>query len=199
MLTLSHRGVLVSAVKLKNIRVDTTMIRAMGRVAEAERVRSARLIEASAEHEASLKLVQAGRRYSDTPLSLRLREMQNHAQIAAESNTTMMIIPANLDSGVARALERLGRRLGSEASSRGCGDGQEAEKVEKQIQGKDVSDKSSDRGLPKKSAEKHWYEDEDEDEEEKKEKEEEDDRGDGVIETSTRGVESKVLCSEKLI
>ena len=145
----------------------------MGRVAEAERVRSARIIEASAEHEASLKLVQAGRQYSDTPLSLRLREMQNHAQIAAESNTTMMIIPANLDSGVARALEKLGRRLDSEASSRGCGDGQEAEKVEKQIQGKDISDKSSDRALPKKSAEKPWYEDEDE--EEKKETEEEDD------------------------
>ena len=111
MLTQSHRGVCVSAVKLKNIPVDTTMIRAMGRVAEAERVRSARLIEASAEYEASLKLVQAGRQYSDTPLSLRLREMQNHAQIAAENNTTMMIIPATLDSGVARALQTLGRRL----------------------------------------------------------------------------------------
>ena len=177
MLILSHRGVFVSAVKLKNIRVDTTMIRAMGRVAEAERVRSARLIEASAEHEASLKLVQAGRQYSDTPLSLRLREMQNHAQIAAESNTTMMIIPADLDSGVARALETLRRRLDSEARSRNCDKGEEAGKVEKQLQGKDVSDKSSDRALPKKSAEKPWFEDEDEDEdeEEKKEKEEEDD------------------------
>ena len=154
MLTLSHRGVLVSAVKLKNIRVDTTMIRAMGRVAEAERVRSARLIEASAEHEASLKLVQAGRQYSDTPLSLRLREMQNHAQIAAENNTTMMIIPASLDSGVARALETLSRRLNSEARSRERDDGEEAEKLRKKTRGKDVSDESSDEALPKKSAEK---------------------------------------------
>ena len=174
MLTLSHRGVLVSAVKLKNIRIDTTMIRAMGRVAEAERVRSARLIEASAEYEASLKLVQAGRQYSDTPLSLRLREMQNHAQIAAENNTTMMIIPATLDSGVARALQTLSQHLNSKARSRESGDGEEAEKLREQTRGKDVCDKSSDKTRPKKSAEKPWYEgdedDEDEEDEEKKEK-----------------------------
>ena len=148
----------------------------MGRVAEAERVRSARLIEASAEYEASLKLVQAGRQYSDTPLSLRLREMQNHAQIAAENNTTMIIIPANLDSGVARALETLSRHLNTEARSRECGDEEEAEKLREQTRGKDVSDKSSDKALQKKSAEKPWYEEDEEDEEEKeKEKEKEDD------------------------
>ena len=141
------------------------MIRAMGRVAEAERVRSARLIEASAEHEASLKLVQAGHQYSDTPISLRLREMQNHAQIAAENNTTMMIIPASLDSGVARALETLSRRLDGESRSRDCGDGEEAEKLRKQTRDKDVSDKSSDKALPKKSVEKAWYEEEEEEQE----------------------------------
>ena len=177
MLTLIHRGVLVSAVKLKNIRVDTTMIRAMSRVAEAERVRSARLIEASAEHEASLKLVQAGRQYSDAPISLRLREMQNHAQIAAENNTTMMIIPATLDSGVARALETLGRRLVSEARSGECSDGGEAEKLKKQIRGKDVGDESGEKDLPKKSAEKAWYEEEEDKEEEvdKEDKKKDDD------------------------
>ena len=46
-------GVVVDAVKLKNIRVDDSMIRALGRVAEADRVRAARLIEASAELDAS--------------------------------------------------------------------------------------------------------------------------------------------------
>ena len=171
MLTLYHRGVVVSAVRLKNIRVDTTMIRAMGRVAEAERVRSAHLIEASAEHEASIKLVQAGRQYSETPISLRLREMQNHAQIAAENSTTMMIIPASLDSGVARALETLSRRLNSEARSNECGDREETEQVKKQIRGKDIGDESSDKALPKKSAEKPWFEEDEEDEEEKEEKE----------------------------
>ena len=145
----------------------------MGRVAEAERVRSARLIEASAEHEASFKLAQAGRQYSDTPISLRLREMQNHAQIAAEHNTTMMIIPATLDSGVARALETLGRRLDGEVRSRECGGGEEAENLREQRPSKDVGDESSEKALPKKSAEKPWYEQYDEDEEEKEEEEKE--------------------------
>ena len=85
-------GVLVDAVRLKNIRVDESMIRAMGRVAEAERVRAARLIEASAELDASRKLVQAGKEFGsgngEGILGLHLREMQNHAQIAAEKNIT---------------------------------------------------------------------------------------------------------------
>ena len=96
----------METLKLKNIRVDASMIRAMGRVAEAERIGEARLIEAEAEHVASRKLVEAGRQFGtgdDGILGLRLREMQNHAQIAAEQNTTMMIIPASLDAGVARA------------------------------------------------------------------------------------------------
>ena len=99
----------------------------MGRVAEAERVREARLIEASAEHEASVKLVQAGREFQDAPLGLRLREMQNHAQIAAEQNATMMIIPASVDAGVGRALESLNRHL--ESGRRREGDGGAVSKV----------------------------------------------------------------------
>lgn len=101
-------GVSVDAVKLKNIRVDESMIRAMGREAEAERVRKARLIEASAEFESSKKLVEAAKEFEKAPLGLRLREMQNYAQIAAEKNM-VMVIPANLDPGVAQALVTLNR------------------------------------------------------------------------------------------
>lgn len=87
-------GVLVDAVKLKNIRVDESMIRAMGRVAEAERVRAARLIEAGAELDASRKLAQAGRELevAGGPYALKLREMQNQAQMAAERNTTVSFV-----------------------------------------------------------------------------------------------------------
>ena len=149
----------------------------MSRVAEAERVRSARLIEASPEHEAYLKLVQAGRQYSDTPISLRLREMQNHAQIAAENNTTMMIIPASLDSGVARAFETLGRRLDDEVRSRDCDGAEGAENLRKQTPGKDVGDESSVKALPKKSAEKPWYEEDEEDEDDEEHEEEKEEKG----------------------
>lgn len=87
-------GVSVDAVKLKNIRVDNTMIRAMGRVAEAERVRAARLIEASAELDASRKMAEAGRtlEIEGGPYALKLREMQNQAQMAAERNTTVSVL-----------------------------------------------------------------------------------------------------------
>ena len=134
------------------------MIRAMGRVAEAERVRSARLIEASAEHDASLKLVQAGRAYADAPLSLRLREMQDHAQMAAEKNTTMMIIPASLDSGVARALETLGRHLNcgeARSGERGTAREEEAERFSKmQTALKELGGEASDKDYPRKDAAK---------------------------------------------
>ena len=132
------------------------MIRAMGRVAEAKRIHSTHLIKASAEHDASLKLVQAGRQYADAPLSLRLREMQNHAQIAAEQNTTMMIVPASLDSGVARALETLGRHLKCEeakAGERGGALEEEAEKrlkVEEGVKKEDGDEPSDDEDHPRK-------------------------------------------------
>jgi len=58
-------GIIADAVKLKNISVDVSMIRAMGRRAEAERLKEARIIEASAEFEASQMLVQAGREFGD--------------------------------------------------------------------------------------------------------------------------------------
>ena len=73
----------------------------------------------------------------------------------------MTIIPASLDSGVGRVLEILGRRANSEARSGDCSDGEEAEKVTKQIWGKNVSDESRGIALPEKSAEEPWYEEED--------------------------------------
>lgn len=99
------------------------MIRAMSRDAEAQRV------EACAEHEASLKLVQAGQQYTTAPLSLRLREIQNYTQIATEK-IIIIIIPSSLDHGITRALETLSRRLNScdERGFRGNGDDREVEK-----------------------------------------------------------------------
>lgn len=141
------------------------MIRAMSRVAEAQRVRSARLIEASAEYEASLKLVQAGRQYAAAPFSLRLREMQNYAQIAAEKN--MMIIPSSLDSGVAGALETLSQRLRF-SDERGVGQKGdvrevEKEKVETQVPDKDTKNDGSDKAPPKRGTVQPQYLADDED------------------------------------
>ena len=84
-------GVTISGVKLKNIRVDPSMIRAMSRQAEAKRVREARLIEASAEAEAAKKLVEAARQFEEAPTALQLRTLQAYTQIAAEKNNTFFL------------------------------------------------------------------------------------------------------------
>ncbi|KAI4181949.1 MAG: hypothetical protein L6R41_006300 [Letrouitia leprolyta] len=107
-------GVTVDAVKLKNIRIDPSMVRAMGRRAEAERIREARLIEASAEFESSKKLVEAAREFEKAPLGLRLRELQTYTQIAAEKNT--VLVPGNLQSGIVESLLAL---KGKEGLKRG--------------------------------------------------------------------------------
>ena len=106
--TTSAWGVQIDAVQLKNIRIDKSMIRAMGRKAEAERVREARLIEASAEFESSKKLVEAAKEFERAPLGLRLRELQTYTQIAAEKNTVLMT--GNADTRYMEALVALKRR-----------------------------------------------------------------------------------------
>ena len=65
--------------------------------------------------------MQAGREFASAPLGLRLREMQNQAQMAAEQNTTVMVVPANLDAGVVRALEKVWRWVEGERSEEGGG------------------------------------------------------------------------------
>lgn len=136
------------------------MIRAMSRVAEAQRVRSARLIEACAEHEASLKLVQAGQQYAAASLSLPLREIQNYTQIATEK-IIIIIIPSSLDHRITRALETLSRRLNfcDERGIRGKGYDREVEKekVEIQVPDKDSKDDGSDNISQKKGATQPRY------------------------------------------
>ncbi|KAI4162391.1 MAG: hypothetical protein LQ342_003957 [Letrouitia transgressa] len=101
-------GVVVKAVKLKNIKIDRSMIRAMARQAEAERLKLSRLIEASAEYEALHTLVEAAKKFEGAPIGLRLRELQTYLQVAAEKNM-VMVIDGNVDTGVARGLNHLSR------------------------------------------------------------------------------------------
>ena len=107
-ITTSAWGVQIDSVQLKNIRIDKSMIRAMGRKAEAERVREARNIEASAEFESSIKLVEAAKQFERAPLALRLRELQTFTQISAEKNTVLMT--GSADSRYMEALVALKRR-----------------------------------------------------------------------------------------
>ncbi|KZV73380.1 hypothetical protein PENSPDRAFT_682863 [Peniophora sp. CONT] len=95
-------GVKADLVQLKNISIDQSMVRAMSRKAEAERIREARLIEADAEVRTAEKLAEAATYFDESPFAMRLRELQTYAQIAAEGNT--VLIPANLSSSVATSM-----------------------------------------------------------------------------------------------
>jgi regulator of protease activity HflC (stomatin/prohibitin superfamily) len=64
----------------------------MAREAEAIREKRARLIKASAEQEASLKLAEASQTISETPVALELRRLQMLTEIGAENNTTTILM-----------------------------------------------------------------------------------------------------------
>ena len=59
-------GIKVSNVEIKHVDLDESMIRAIAKQAEAERVRRAKVIHASGEYEASQKLVEAAGQLCET-------------------------------------------------------------------------------------------------------------------------------------
>jgi regulator of protease activity HflC (stomatin/prohibitin superfamily) len=85
-------GIVIERVEMKDVEIPTGMQRAMAKEAEAIREKRARLIKASAEQEASLKLAEASRTISETPVALELRRLQMLTEIGAENNTTTILM-----------------------------------------------------------------------------------------------------------
>ena len=89
-------GVQVTAVEIKDVELTETLIRALARVAEAEREREAKVIHATGELEASEKLAEAAGVLSTQPAALQLRYLQTLVEIAADNNSTV-IFPLPMD------------------------------------------------------------------------------------------------------
>lgn len=89
-------GVKVSIVEVKDVELNTQMVRAMARQAEAERERRAKVIHAEGELQASEKLAQAARRLADEPGAMTLRYLQTLVEVGVENNTTT-IFPVPVD------------------------------------------------------------------------------------------------------
>ncbi|HEY9199139.1 MAG TPA: slipin family protein [Gammaproteobacteria bacterium] len=90
-------GIKVSNVEIKHIDLDESMIRAIAKQAEAERVRRAKIIHAEGEMQASEKLLQAAQMLARQPEALQLRYMQTLTEIAGErSNTIVFPLPMDL-------------------------------------------------------------------------------------------------------
>ncbi|MDT8403740.1 slipin family protein [Sulfuriflexus sp.] len=90
-------GIKVSNVEIKHVDLDESMIRAIARQAEAERVRRAKIIHAAGEMQASEKLLEAAQTLARQPEAMQLRYLQTLTEIAGErSNTIVFPLPIDL-------------------------------------------------------------------------------------------------------
>jgi regulator of protease activity HflC (stomatin/prohibitin superfamily) len=89
-------GIKVSAVEIKHVDLDESMVRAIARQAEAERERRAKVIHAAGELEASHKLLEAAGVLSQKLEAMQLRYMQTLTQIAGDKSSTI-VFPLPLD------------------------------------------------------------------------------------------------------
>ena len=90
-------GVKVTVVEVKDVELPDTMRRAMGRQAEAERDRRARVIHALGEKEASETLRMAAEELSISPGAMQLRLLSTMTDVAAERNSTLVFpVPIEL-------------------------------------------------------------------------------------------------------
>jgi regulator of protease activity HflC (stomatin/prohibitin superfamily) len=89
-------GIKVSNVELKHIDLNETMVRAIAKQAEAERVRRAKIIDAEGELQAAEKLAQAGDILSGRPEAMQLRYLGALQNIAGERSSTI-VFPLPID------------------------------------------------------------------------------------------------------
>lgn len=103
-------GIKVSLVEIKDVELNSQMVRAMARQAEAERERRAKVIHAQGELQASTQLAEAASIMGSEPGAMTLRYLQTLVEIGVEQNTTTVFpVPVDL----------LGPYLNAVASSKG--------------------------------------------------------------------------------
>lgn len=89
-------GIKVSIVEIKDVELNSTMVRAMARQAEAERERRAKIIQAEGDFQSAQKLSEAARIMNSEPGAMTLRYLQTLVEIGVEQNTTT-IFPIPID------------------------------------------------------------------------------------------------------
>ena len=89
-------GIKVANVEIKHIDLNETMVRAIARQAEAERVRRAKVIHAEGEQQAASRLVEAAKLLGADPRAIQLRYLQTLTEIAGEKSSTI-VFPLPMD------------------------------------------------------------------------------------------------------
>ena len=89
-------GIKVANIEIKHIDLDESMIRAIAKQAEAERIRRAKVINAQGEEQAAQKLVDAAHILAMDPRAMELRYL-NTIQEAAADKASTFIFPVPMD------------------------------------------------------------------------------------------------------
>ncbi|MCG2631817.1 slipin family protein [Bradyrhizobium sp. WYCCWR 13023] len=90
-------GIKVTGIEIKDIDINETMVRAIAKQAEAERLRRAKVINAMGEQQAAEKLVEAGRILAQEPQAMQLRYFAALHDIAGERSSTIVFpLPTGL-------------------------------------------------------------------------------------------------------
>jgi regulator of protease activity HflC (stomatin/prohibitin superfamily) len=90
-------GIKVANVEIKHVDLNETMVRAIAKQAEAERMRRAKVIAAEGEFQASEKLTAAAKVLSQQPEALTLRYLQTLLDMSTEKTSTVLFpIPIDL-------------------------------------------------------------------------------------------------------
>lgn len=97
----------VSAVELKSVDLPEQIQRAMGKQAEAEREKRAKVIAAEGELLASRQLLEAANTLSQNPAAMQMRYLQTLTEIAVEKNSTI-VFPLPIE--LMKVFEKLGEK-----------------------------------------------------------------------------------------
>src|SRR5699024_2896116 len=94
-------GIKIANVEIKHVDIDESMVRAIAKQAEAERVRRAKIINAEGEQQAAQKLVEAAEILGSVPEAMQLRYLSTLHDIAGENNSTIVFpFPIDLASSL---------------------------------------------------------------------------------------------------
>lgn len=102
-------GIKVISIEIKHVDIDPSMIKAIGRQAEAERERRAKIINAEGELQAAKQLDEAAEILARRPETMQLRYLGTLGEFAAAKNASTIVLPLPMDM-LKNATDLLGKK-----------------------------------------------------------------------------------------
>jgi len=90
-------GIKISNVEIKHVDINESMVRAIAKQAEAERIRRAKIINAEGEQQAAEKLVEASQILAASPGAMQLRYLATMQEFTGDKTSTV-VLPLPMDA-----------------------------------------------------------------------------------------------------